>query len=202
MGNYFEEGRYSWYDEDSYGPSSSELDESDQSQRSYGDRSTRTDSRYGNGIRVPVEQESDRPTVPEHYCRRCNRSFQQAQHLHQHWRASSLHPYYCVICKVDFDRQTEFEVSLTFLFLHFCVFAFLHFAFCISVFTIEIDLIPLLAIISSVSRRYIMQSIIMTTMIEAFSTTTNMHKYRPQLGVEHKGVGERTLGGQPAWQMP
>lgn len=94
--------------------SSSEFDESELSQESYDDQSTRTDSGYGprNGGTTHYEddQDSGRPTVPEHYCRRCNRSFAQADHLHQHWRDSNVHPYYCATCKVDFERQADLEV--------------------------------------------------------------------------------------------
>ena len=45
------------------------------------------------------------------YCQRCNREFSTLNGLHQHHRMSSLHPWYCVTCKLDHDRELDLQVS-------------------------------------------------------------------------------------------
>jgi hypothetical protein len=60
------------------------------------------------------DEERDRAAVTP-YCQRCNREFSTMNGLHQHHRMSSLHPWYCVTCKLDHDRELDLEVrSLVF----------------------------------------------------------------------------------------
>jgi hypothetical protein len=74
-----------------------------------------TSSEYEEGSTVshledPHEDLHQRAALP--YCQRCNKEFQSESGLHSHRRMSRFHPFYCGRCRIDFERQHEFEVCI------------------------------------------------------------------------------------------
>lgn len=77
-----------------YGSSSQNWSESEIDDGSISDNS------HLSGRNVP-----DPAAVP--YCQRCDRTFMTQQGLESHLRQSSQHPFYCLACKIDFDRVDD-----------------------------------------------------------------------------------------------
>jgi hypothetical protein len=74
-----------------------------------------TSSEYEEGSTVsrledPHEDLHRRGALP--YCQRCNKEFQSEGGLHCHRRMSRFHPFYCGRCRIDFEREQEFEVCI------------------------------------------------------------------------------------------
>ena len=71
-----------------------------------------TESEIDDASMSDTSQSSGHPGVVP-YCLRCDRTFMTQQGLDSHFRQSSRHPFYCLACKVDFDRADDLRVCPT-----------------------------------------------------------------------------------------